>query len=183
MTNHRLVYMIGQPGAGTSTLMAKLTEHLVRDPQVSAPVAHDILRFQGSTDIAGAEIGRQRERFGGTDALPASIIEKAIPWVAEQPYELLLAEGARLANKRFLLAARDAGYDVTLVFVDHPDAEEWRKGRDAEIGRTQKESWVAGRRTASVNLATFFAERPKLGVRVYTGHPDVLVTELEHLLG
>lgn len=175
--------MIGQPGAGKSTLMAKLTEHLERIPHTSAEVAHDELRFLGGDVVAGAEIGRQREAFGGTDALPASIIEKAIPWVETRPYELLLAEGARLANRRFLLAAVAAGYDVTLAFVDHDQADEWLAARNAQFGRSQDDAWIKSRRTASVNLAKWFSERPKSGVKVYTGPPEVLVTELEHILG
>lgn len=174
--------MIGQPGAGKSTLMAKLTEHLDRDPQVSAPVAHDILRYYESRDIAGAEIGRQRAQFGGTDALPASIIEKAIPWIQTRPYPLLFAEGARLANKRFIDAAVEAGYEVTLVLVDHPEADAWLSARAEQLGKTQSPSWVRGRHTASLNLAKHYADRPGEGVQVYTGHPDVLITELEHLL-
>jgi hypothetical protein len=182
MSGMRLIYMIGQPGAGKSTLMAKLTEHLDRDPQVSAPVPHDILRYDESRDIAGAEIGRQRDKFGGTDALPASIIEKAIPWIQTRPYPLLFAEGARLANKRFIDAACAAGYDVALVLVDHDQADKWLAARAEHIGKVQNPAWVRGRHTADLNLAKHYAERPGEGVQVYTGHPDSLITEIEHLL-
>ncbi|QHB37309.1 terminase small subunit [Mycobacterium phage BirdsNest] len=178
----RLIYLIGAPGSGKSTLMARLTSHLEREPQTGGPVAHDLLRFLDGV-VAGAEIGRRRELFGGTDALPASIIEKAIPWVQSRPYELLLAEGARLANQRFLMAAREAGYEVHLAHLDHPDVEEWRAKRSEEIGKVQDASWVKGRTTASAKLAEHFVRHPELGVRVYNGHPDRLIEELESQLG
>lgn len=179
---HRMIYVIGAPGSGKSTFMAKMTEHLKREPVTDAPVAHDRLIFLDGA-VAGAEIGKRRPAFGGTDALPASIIEKAIPWVATQPYELLLAEGARLANKRFLLAAVEAGYRVHLAHLDHGEIEDWRAARSAELGKVQDAAWVKGRTTASDNLARHFMEKPDLGVQVYTGHPDRLLTELENLLG
>ncbi|URC18108.1 adenylate kinase [Mycobacterium phage Zenteno07] len=178
----RLIYLIGAPGSGKSTLMARLTSHLEREPQTGGPVAHDLLRFMDGV-VAGAEIGRRRELFGGTDALPASIIEKAIPWIETRPYELLLAEGARLANKRFLEAAVAAGYEVHLAHLDHPDVEVWRAKRSDEIGKVQDAAWVKGRTTASAKLAEHFVRHPELGVRVYNGHPDRLIEELESQLG
>ena len=178
----RMIYIIGAPGSGKSTFMAKMTEHLKREPIISVPVAHDRLLFLDG-EVAGAEIGKRREAFGGTDALPASIIEKAIPWVQGQPYKLLLAEGARLANKRFLLAAVEAGYAVHLAYLDHPEVEAWRAQRSEALGKIQDAAWVKGRTTASDNLARYFMEKPDLGVQVYTGHPDRLLTELENLLG
>lgn len=199
---HRMIYLTGAPGSGKSTLMAKLTEHLHREEMHACTgegvnsVSHDVLYFkhldsvvdgkvvQGAIDgIAGAEIGLRRPQFGGTDALPASVIEKAIPWVEGKPYELLLAEGARLANKRFLTAAAKAGYEVHLCLLDHPDVEQWRAQRSVDLGRVQNASWVQGRYTASVNLAKHFAGKPDLGVKVYIGHPDRIQEDIEHLLG
>lgn len=181
----RLLYFIGAPGSGKSTLVAKMTEHLTREHVTASdanPVAHDKLLFLDGV-VAGAEIGVRRERFGGTDALPASIIEKAIPWIETQPYELIIAEGARLANKRFLTAAAKAGYEVHLGMVDHADVAEWRSNRAIALKHAQNPAWVKGRYTASVNLATYFADKQKLGVKVYIGHPDTLLSDMEHLLG
>lgn len=81
---------------------------------------------------------------------------------------MVLAEGARLANRRFLTAAVESGYQVLLVLLDHADAERWREARSVEIGKHQNASWVKGRRSASMNLA---ADPPE-GVKVLRGHPS-----------
>lgn len=183
---HRLVYIIGQPGAGKSQLMARLTLPFDRVPVTTdqAPVAHDqLLRVpEGGTlpEVVGAEIGVRRDAFGGTDALPSAVIDKAVPWLATVPYRLLLAEGARLANRRFLDAALAAGYAVTLVLLDHDDADVWRKRRAKQLGRDQNASWVKGRLTASRNLAEQFRNVP--GVSVLVGAPDDVFEQVRSVI-
>ncbi|AYD82002.1 terminase small subunit [Mycobacterium phage Saguaro] len=178
---HCLIYLVGPPGSGKSTLMARLTGPLERIPfyDPRAVVAHD--QLFADDELVGAEIGIRRELFSGTDALPASIIEKAVPWVQTMPYRLLLAEGQRLANRRFLTAAADAGYEVVLALLDHEDTEDWRRKRARAIGRTQNAAWVKGRISASRNLAEQMRDRQN--VTVLTGHPDELYPVLEQLVG
>ena len=186
----RMIYLVGQPGSGKSTLMAALTKGLVRSPMddPGTLVPHDVLVDRVTSSVVGAEIGKQRGAFSGTDALASSIIDKAVPWVQSQPYDLLLAEGARLANKRFIQASADAGYAVMLGLLDHDAAEGWRKKRSKALGREQNPSWVKGRLTASRRLADAYPSAlvvagaviaPEPGkVAVLKGHPD----ELERVL-
>lgn len=177
----RLIYLVGQPGSGKSMLMSLLTANLLRlsyePPEV--PVAHDVLIDKVTGAIIGAEIGKRRAFFSGTDALPSSVIEKAIPWVESEPYELLLAEGARLANIRFLKAAME-NYQVILAFLDHPDAEAWRRARAKQIGHEQNPAWVKGRMSASRNLAAIMDNTA--GAAVLRGHPDELYPQLASLI-
>lgn len=178
---HRLIYLVGQPGSGKSTLMADLTAQFPRHkiaPNDDYPVAHDVLVDPRTGTVVGAELGIIRESFSGTDALPSAIIDKAVPWVLTRPYPLLLGEGARLGNKRFLESAIEAGYDVTLALLDHDQAEDWRAIRSKALKRTQNESWVRGRRTASVNLA----DALKGKARVLRGHPDTLRDGLAEII-
>jgi len=174
---HRMIYLVGQPGAGKSTLMHTLLgrfDLLAREE----PVPHMCLIDRTTGTIVGAEIGRRREAFSGTDALASAIIDKAVPWVLSRPYPLLVAEGARLGNKRFLESAIEAGYDVTLGLLDHDQAEEWRAIRSKQLKRTQNESWVTGRRSASRNLAKAMEGK----ARVLTGHPDELRPALAEII-
>lgn len=182
MTKHRLIYLVGQPGAGKSALMAQLTAPFDRHSIGVAehyPVAHDVLTTRPDGRIVGVELGIRRDLFGGTDALPSSIIEKAVPWIKAAPYPLVLAEGARLANKRFILAAIEGGYEVTIALLDHPDAELWLAERAERIGRAQNPSWVKGRISASRNLATWADEQ---AIEVLRGHPDDLAPQLAALI-
>jgi hypothetical protein len=182
-----MIYLTGQPGAGKSTLMARLTADYERisygPPERDVPF--DVLTDAKSGETIGAEIGKQRGLFSGTDALASSIIERAIPWVQSIPFRLLLAEGARLSNARFITAAADAGYYVTLFLLDHPDAETWRAARSKDIGRPQDPNWVKGRLTASRNLADKLTDDPHHGRRitVFRGHPDELYPIVSGMLG
>lgn len=183
----RLIYLIGQPGSGKSTLMANLIADYDQVPAVSEgaglPHVQLINRITGA--VIGAEVGIHRDLFSGTDALASSIIDKAAPWIASTPYPLVLAEGARLANRRFLLEALDGDYHVTLALLDHENAEVWRHKRAKKIGREQHPSWVKGRLTASRNLADEFTNMSVPGaspfsdqITVLRGHPDILEPQL-----
>ena len=177
----RLVYLVGQPGSGKSTLMAELTKGFDRLPvePPGVPVAHDRLVSRITGEVVGAEIGKRRDLFSGTDALPSSVIDKAVPWVQRAPYPLLLAEGARLGNRRFIMEASQV-YQVTLALLDHDEQEAWRRQRSKQIGRIQNDSWVKGRLSASRNLADQVAGR--LNIDVLRGHPSELIEELRAIV-
>jgi energy-coupling factor transporter ATP-binding protein EcfA2 len=172
MSDYRMVYLVGQPGSGKSTLMRRLTAGFER-LSTDIPVPHDQLFASITGAVTHAEIGRQRGDFSGTDALASSIITRAEPWILSRPYPVVLGEGARLGNHRFLTAAAE-GYDVLLAVLDHGDAQAWHEVRSKQLGKFQNAGWVKGRLTASRNLA----EDPPAGVRVLRGHPDELYAPL-----
>lgn len=186
----RMIYLVGQPGSGKSTLMAALTKGLARTSYDTpdTPVPHDVLTDRMTGQVVGAELGKQRGDFSGTDALASSIIDRAAPWIADRPYDLVLAEGARLANRRFIDAALDGGYAVTIGLLDHDQADTWRKRRSKALGREQNLSWVKGRLTSSRKLAEAYPSAFVVGGAVIppepgkvislAGHPD----ELEPIL-
>lgn len=142
------VYLIGAPGSGKSTVMKELTKYCSRLEYHTSAVPHEVL-FKNSY-IVGAEMGKTRSNFPGTDALSYSIGPKAVQWVSERPYQLLLGEGTRLATKAFLEAAQGAG-ELVLAYLG--TSPELAASRRAERGSQQNEAWAKGATTRAANVA------------------------------
>jgi hypothetical protein len=169
-----LVYLIGAPGVGKSTVMAELTEGLPRVPR-SEPFAHDWLheRIDGFLKPPVAvELGARREAFSGTDALGMAVNPRACEWIGLAPAPLVLGEGDRLANARFLGAAQRAGYAVTLAYL--VAGSKTLEQRRAARGSTQSEQWIKGRVTKADNLAARGREEGWRVIRIDTSafRPD-----------
>ncbi len=156
-----LVYLSGAPAAGKSTLMRHLTRYCPRlelSPSAHAP-AREMLRLPTAAPVSlfsphAVEIGRRREKFSGTDALPMNVVVAAEAYMERtaRAFGLVLGEGDRLANRRFLVGSRDAGWHVTLIHLDAPAPILDARCRDR--GSTQSAGWRAGRETKAANLAT-----------------------------
>lgn len=145
--SYDLVYIVGPPGVGKSSVMEALTAECDRLSAISL-VPHDVLCIPRDDDApadVGIEIGKRRDTFSGTDALGMSIQPKAVEWIATRPHRLVLGEGARLATVGFLHAARAAGYTVHLVHLSAGDnaLADRRTGR----GSDQNPVWVRGATT------------------------------------
>lgn len=142
-----LIYMIGAPGIGKSTLMRELTKNCDRY-EVPGKPAYDALLKEGK--IAGVELGRRRENFSGTDALPMDAHPRALEWIGQAPFPLVLAEGQRLGTLAFFRAAHESGYNVHVLALDSPPEVSAR--RRAQRGSSQSESWVKGATTRAAHL-------------------------------
>lgn len=164
-----LDYLVGVPGAGKSTLVEAVTAGVPRKAATLASVP--VVVYDGGM----VELGRRRDSFSGTDALSMSIQPKAINLLtilagADAAWHRLFGEGDRLANLNFLLAAREAGWHVTLLHLDVP--EEVAAERRRERGSKQTETWLKGRRTKVARLVTN-ARAVGFDVRTIDGTPQV----------
>lgn len=145
-----LVYFIGPPAAGKSTLMRALTAGVHRH-NCTRPITHDHLVDPHDGDSVGIELGRARPAFPGTDALPMNVSPAARAFIAGRPAGLVLGEGDRLAHAGFLDAAAEAGYEVTAVYLTA--VESVLDARCRVRGSSQSASWRQGRATKAANLA------------------------------
>lgn len=172
MTGRTLVYVTGEPGVGKSTLMGQLTGGWKRTHRPRP--GRDLLTYNGLT--MAVELGRHRPDYPGTDALPMNAVtacERYVQGPAKGETDLLLGEGARLANARFLTAAVAAGWTVHLVHMLNPRAAAQRR---ADRGSHQAPAWVRGRATAARRLAA----HPPPGVEVCqlnAAHPTAVLAD------
>jgi hypothetical protein len=119
------------------------------------------------------QLGRQRLDFGGTDALAMSIQPKALAFLRTKPAAVVVGEGDRLGNRKFIM---DVGVfaDVRLVWlVGHVYAEARRQLRNHIVGKSQDEMWLKGRVTKVANLADLVTLRVDAGL-----HLDIQVDEV-----
>jgi hypothetical protein len=158
MTKTHVVYLAGEPGVGKSTAMSDLTDGYGREVvshKLKGGPARETLTRDG--EIVGVELGRRLgphpAGFPGTDAMSMSAIVGVESWLvsgaatAEVP--LVLGEGARLTNRRFVRACLLAGVKLTVVYFHDPAGAEVR--RKARSGK-QNETWVRGQATRAANF-------------------------------
>lgn len=139
----KATYIIGEPGAGKSTLVDHLTRGLPHET-AEQPFAH---RYY---DCGVFEIGRRRHEFSGTDALAMNVQPEAIRFIEGIRPALLLAEGDRLANEKFFKALVAIGYELTVYVVAGSERAALQRSLR---GTGQNAAWVKGRITKNARLA------------------------------
>lgn len=156
-----LLYLIGEPGVGKSSVMAALLAQEEADPghrpwHYRRPLAHTL--YPNAMHIGNPT--PKNPAHPGTDTLSMSALPVACEWLPTlDPNMRIYAEGDRLAHPRLWSAMQAAGHNVQVVMLEGPAAER-RAGR----GTRQNETWLAGRATRVRNLA---AEWPV--IRIDTG--------------
>lgn len=140
---NNLLYIIGEPGVGKSTLL----EYITRDLAFASreyPFPHRLY------SCGVTEVGKRRPMFGGTDALSMAVQPAVLAYLRHDRPSLVIAEGDRLATASFFAEARALDYQLDIVLLWGPEvAAARRKAR----GTAQDEKWVAGRRRKVQNLA------------------------------
>lgn len=170
------VYLIGPPGAGKSSVLRTAVKDLT--PR-EAFWESSVWSFIGKTGKrlgcsylvypGGIELGRLREPHSGTDALPMDAVIYAEEIVSALRPGVIIAEGSRLANRRFLDHLWAEEYALTIVSLDAPDdVLAARRAARAELRqvRLQKPEWVKGQTTKMRRLAQDYRDRQEDGITV-----------------
>jgi len=147
MPTSDVLYLVGRPAAGKSTLAA----HLCRDltgATYRKPFAHRLLL--PSPVVA---LGADRAGFPGTDTLGMGVAPTVLEWIARPSApRLVLGEGDRLASLKLFDQWRAAGVTVTVASVEVDD-DTLEARRSARSDWTPAASWLAGRDTKAARLA------------------------------
>jgi hypothetical protein len=172
----RLVYVIGAPASGKTTLVEAAAGPLVE--------SHD-QPFAWRQHEHAIVLGALRPPFSGTDTLSMSVSPRALAWVVGTTlWQPILAEGDRLAHIGFLGGCADAGVDVTVVYLrcDPAVLATRREDRTAAVGKAQNPTWVRGRESKAERLATAWQASGRRFVVLDSGPLDPLVASVQDLL-
>lgn len=138
-----MLYIVGPPGVGKTAALARALRPWPAFVS-RRPLLHTI--YHAGRDGYFAQLGAARPGgFGGTDALPLNIAPTATKFVQARAYPVLLAEGDRLSHPAFFVAARAAGYSITILNMTAPP--EVIESRRRTRGSDQNASWLRGRET------------------------------------
>lgn len=162
-----LVYLVGAPGVGKSTAVARA----LRDELRSA-VRVDGAPFEAwrADLVAGSfyYLGNPTDpEFPGTDRLSMSVHPKALDWIASLDGPVLVfGEGDRLGSSKWLGEVADTGVAVTVIaaLLDEPSRALRADERAKRTGVAQDESWAAGRSTKIENLLKDLEDRADVTV-------------------
>lgn len=120
----RLLYLMGYPGAGKTTLMTLALADL------PFTVRRDLFQrryYPGGVMLGGdrllERLGEASDKlFAGADALQRNAQPKVIQWLGQADTTCIVGEGERLTSRRFFEGALLAGWTVTVAYLDASQA-------------------------------------------------------------
>ncbi len=152
----KLVYLIGLPGSGKSTVMKELMTRFEGWKQ-ERPI--DLLDTHVTSNVRVLGKYEEGETFSGTDRLSMAVAPKAIQWLSTNPDEIIIGEGDRLNNKAFFEKAKELG---ELHIIQLTVSDEERERRYKERGSGQSEKFIQTVFTKCNNISEHFGDRNTL---------------------
>ena len=144
----KVVYFIGLPGCGKSTIIKHFMEGY-SGWKSERPVALLDSHVIGNIRVLGKY--EEGEVFSGTDRLSMAVAPKAIEWISTKPDEVIIGEGDRLNNRGFFEACGD---DLTIIHLYVSDTE--RKRRYGVRNSNQSDKFIQTVGTKCYNIAKTF---------------------------
>lgn len=168
----KILFVVGEPGVGKSTLVAEAFAHCDRvelDHLAAGGPMRELLWHGG--ELAGCELGRRLgkhpEGYPGTDTMSQTAIVGVDEWLRAGADGLgfVVLEGTRLMNKRFVTAALAGGHSLDLFYLYGPEVARQRR---EERGSNQNPQWLKGRQTAARNFYQLVDRMRNTEDRVHT---------------
>jgi len=151
----KLIYLIGMPGTGKSTVMKSFMSNYKWTQQK----AYELLDTHISDGIRVLGKYEEGETFSGTDRLSMAVAPKAIEWISKTPDEVIIGEGDRLNNKAFFEKAKELG-ELHIIKLTVSDEE--RKRRYEERGSSQSDKFIQTVATKCKNISEYFGDQQTL---------------------
>jgi hypothetical protein len=140
-----VIWLVGEPGVGKTTLARLFMEHWGTPVEVPKP------KWTLFGDRACAAGFWRGDKFDGADTLPISDIKPAMAYWAEhlKDREITILDGDKLAHDGAVRIAEEAGANLFCFLLENPGVAAKRR---LARGTTQNEAWVRGRATKSRNF-------------------------------
>lgn len=153
--NMKVIYLIGLPGCGKSTVMKQFMELVGGEWKADRPI--DLLDSHVSGHYRVLGKYEEGEVFCGTDRLSMAVSPKAVEFLSTKPDEVIVGEGDRLNNAGFF---EEAGDDLTIIHLTVSDEE--RERRYKERGSDQSDKFIQTVRTKCSNILERFGDQQTL---------------------
>lgn len=153
-----IVYLIGVAGVGKTTTVQQLIKEWQFRCQIDKPFAHC---HYNTPHGKGIVLGKNKLPFAGTDTLSWTAInhwETFLKTCVTHNIKLIIGEGDRFSTAKCFEIAQQHGKLLT-YHLEAPDQVTHlrRQQRATQYNKPlQNESWVAGRKTKTNNLAQKF---------------------------
>ena len=162
----KLIYFIGMPGCGKSTVMKEFMRRF-EGWETDRPI--DLLDSHVSGNIRVLGKYEEGEVFCGTDRLSMAVSPKAIEYFTSKPNEIIIGEGDRLNNKGVFNSVEDK----IIIYLTVSDEE--RQRRYIIRGSDQSDKFIQTVKTKCNNIIEAFGDQQTL-----YGEEKGCVLEIKH---